>query len=190
MSTIILESNSTAYWYKLVHEAEASCETILNEELESYLVFLLMRHIKKPQITSNVMAVDYLESLAANGQVQQDKLRDVGDQCLIFSGFFPKIAEVRMVKVSYFVAIGMSAYHALADTCKIQLCEFYHQLAEKFVNLMDVLAVIRNMNKPAEVLSTLAAAELWADTRSKMALKTVQNRTDAAICLDTSRFKH
>lgn len=190
MSKIILESSSTAQWHKLVHEAEASCETTLNEELESYLVFLLMRHTEKPDITSNIMAMEYLESLAANGQLQQDKLRDVGDQCLIFSGLFPKLAEVRTVKVSYYVGIGVSAYHSLADTCKVQLCEFYHQLAEEFVHLMDILHVIRTMNKSAEDLSTLEALELWGDTRSKMALQTVQSATDATICLDTSPFKH
>ncbi len=190
MSKIILESSSTAQWHKLVHEAEASSETALNEEMESYLVFLLMRHTEKTNITSHIMAMEYLDSLSANGQLQQDKLRDVGDQCLIFSGLFPKIAEIRTVKVSYYVGIGVSAYHHLADTCKVQLCDFYHQLAEEFVHLMDVLQVIRSMNKSAESLSALDALSLWSDTGSKQALKTVENVTDATICLDTSSFKH
>lgn len=190
MTKIILESSSTAQWHQLVNEAEANCETVLNEEMESYLVFLLMRHTQKPHITSNIMATEYLQSLAAYGQLQQDKLRDVGDQCLIFSGLFPKIAEVRTVKVSYFVGIGVSAYHSLADTCKIQLCEFYHQLAEEFVHLMDVLHAIRSMNKSSEMLSTLAALDLWSDTGSKQALETIQNTTDSTICLGTSLLKH
>jgi len=190
MSRIVLETSSTAQWQKLVLEAEATCQLPLNEELESYLVFLLMRHTEKPDITSNIMAMEYLQSLAANGQLQQDRLRDVGDQCLLFSGLFPKIAETRMVKVSYYVGIGVSAYHLLADTCKTQLCEFYHQLAEEFVHMMDILHVIRTMNQSSEELSTLKALELWADTKSKMALQAVQSCTDATICIDTSPFKH
>jgi len=190
MSKIVLESSSTAQWHKLVNEAEASCQQPLSEELESYLVFLLMRHTQKSEITSNIMAVDYLESLTINGQLQQDKLRDVGDQCLIFSGLFPKIAEKRLVKVSYYVGIGVSAYHYLAETCKSQLCEFYHLLADRFVHLMDILHVIRSMNQSAETLSTLEALELWGDTQSKIALQTVQSVTDSTICLDTSMYKH
>ena len=190
MSRIVLESSSTAHWQKLVLEAEASCQMPLNEDLESYLVFLLMRHTAKSDITSNIMAMEYLHSLTANGQLQQDKLRDVGDQCLIFSGLFPKLAEKRMVKISYYVGIGVSAYHFLAETCKDQLCEFYHQLADEFVHLMDILQVIRSMNRSANTMSTLEAIELWGDTGSKSALQTVKETTGSTICLDTSLFKH
>jgi len=190
MSKLVLESSSTAQWQKLVLEAEASCELPLNEELESYLVFLLMRHTEKPEIASNIMAMDFFNSLSASGQIQQDKLRDVGDQCLIFSGLFPKLAEKRMVKISYFANIGVSAYHTLADTCQTQLSDFYHLLAEEFIRLMDILQVIRNMNKSAENLSLIEAIELWGDTNSQMALQTVRANTDSTICLDTSVYKH
>jgi len=190
MSRIVLEPSSTAQWYKLVNEAEATCQLPLNHELESYLVFLLMRHTQKPSITSNIMAMEYLQSLTANGQLKQENLRDVGDQCLIFSGLFPKIAEKRMVKVSYYVNIGVSAYHVLAETCKAQLNEFYHLLADNFVHLMDILHVIRKMNRSIDDLSTIEALELWGETGSKVALQAVQSETDANICLDTSSFKH
>lgn len=189
MSKIVLES-AAASWQKLVLEAEARCQMPLNEDLESYLVFLLMRHTEKPEITSNIMAMDYLESLAANGQNQQDKLRDVGDQCLIFSGLFPKIAERRLVKISYYANIGVSAYHSLADTCRTQLQEFYHLLAEEFVRLMDILQVIRTMNSANEALSPIEAIELWGDTGSKQAFTSAQEVSDSAICLDTSVYKH
>ncbi len=190
MSKIVLESSTTAQWHKLVHEAEATCQTPLNDELESYLVFLLMRHTEKPDITSNIMAMEYLQSLAAAGQLQQNKLRDVGDQCLIFSGLFPKLAENRMVKISYYVNIGVSAYHYLAETCRTQLCEFYHELAEEFVKLMDILHVIRKMGANSESISPLEALELWADTGSKQALDSLGTITSSTPCIDLSTFKH
>ncbi|HFE38885.1 MAG TPA: hypothetical protein ENK06_10790, partial [Gammaproteobacteria bacterium] len=130
MAHIIVEPSSTAQWQKLVLDAEAACDFQLSEDLESYLVFLLMRFLEKPEFTSKIMAMDYLHSFIANGQVQQEKLRDVGDHCLLFSGLFPKIAERRQVKISYYVAMGKTAYQHLGDTCKAQLNEFYHQLAE------------------------------------------------------------
>ena len=190
MSRIIVESSSTAQWQKLVHEAEAACDLQLNEDMESYLVFLLMRFLEKPEFTSKIMAMDYLHSFLANGQVQQEKLRDVGDHCLLFSGLFPKIAERRQVQISYYVGMGKTAYHHLADTCKTQLNEFYHQLAECFVHLMDILHVIRGFDQQSQILSPLEALELWGDTQSEQALKSLRLATSANPFIDGSGHKH
>lgn len=190
MSNIIVESSSTAQWQKLILEAEATCDLHLNEDMESYLVFLLMRFLEKPDFTSKIMAMDYLHSFVAQGQAQQDKLRDVGDHCLLFSGLFPKIAERRHIKISYYVGMGKTAYHHLGDTCKAQLHEFYHQLAESFVPMMDILHVIRGINQRAQILSPLEALELWGDTQSKQALKSLRYATDANPFVDDSGLIH
>jgi len=190
MSRIITAPSSIAQWQKLVLEAEATCETQLNEEMESYLVFLLMRFLEKPEFTSKIMALDYLHSFQASGQVQQEKLRDVGDHCLLFSGLFPKIAERRRVKISYYVSMGKSAYLHLAETCKIQLCEFYKQLSETFVHLMDILQVIRGMSNQPQLLSPLQALELWGDTQSQQALKSLKLSTAGTPIFGSSDNKH
>lgn len=190
MSRIIVESSSTAQWQKLVLEAEAECDLQLSEDMESYLVFLLMRFLEKPEFTSKIMAMDYLHSFISNGQVQQEKLRDVGDHCLLFSGLFPKIAERRQVKISYYVGMGKTAYHHLGDTCKAQLNEFYHQLAESFVHLMDLLQVIRGINQESRILTPLEAIELWGDTQSEQALKSLRFATAANPIIDSSDYKH
>jgi len=190
MSRIIVEPSSTAQWQNLVLEAEAECDLQLNEDMESYLVFLLMRFLQKPEFTSKIMAMDYLHSFIANGQDQQEKLRDVGDHCLLFSGLFPKIAERRQVKISYYVGMGKTAYHHLGDTCKSQLNEFYHQLAESFVHLMDILHVIRGINQESQILTPLEAIELWGDTQSEQALKSLRFATAANPFTDQSGNKH
>jgi len=190
MSRIIVEPSSTAQWQNLVLEAEAECDLQLNEDMESYLVFLLMRFLQKPEFTSKIMAMDYLHSFIANGQDQQEKLRDVGDHCLLFSGLFPKIAERRQVKISYYVGMGKTAYHHLGDTCKSQLNEFYHQLAESFVHLMDILHVIRGINQESQILTPLEAIELWGDTQSEQALKSLRLATAGNPFTDQSGNKH
>jgi hypothetical protein len=48
MKQLILDSTPLAQWKSLVHEAQASCDRQLDEALESYLVFLLMRFTRKP----------------------------------------------------------------------------------------------------------------------------------------------
>ena len=190
MSNIIVESSSTAQWQKLIIEAEDACDFQLNEDMESYLVFLLMRFLEKPEFTSKIMAMDYLHSFIAQGQAQQDKLRDVGDHCLLFSGLFPKIAERRQVKISYYVGMGRTAYRHLGDTCKSQLHDFYHQVAESFVPMMDILHVVRGINQRAQLLSPLEAFELWGDTQSEQALKSLRSVTAATPFIEGSGKAH
>jgi len=177
MTQIIVESGNTAQWQKLVHEAEALCEYQLDEELESYLVFLLIRFLDKADFTSRIMALDYLNSLVETGKLRESKLREVGDHCLLFSGLFPKIAEKRRIKVSYYVSLGQSAYNDLATTCQLKLGDLYYQLANSFVKLMDILQTIGSMRDASNVLSPLQAFELWSETRSQKALDALKRST-------------
>ena len=106
MAELILEPTPQAQWQALVHEAQSACDRHLDETLENYLVFLLMRFADKPHCTARIMAADYLNSQTLPGEQRADKLRDVGDHCLLFSGLFPQLAERRLVRISYFVNIG------------------------------------------------------------------------------------
>ena len=189
MSRIIVESSSTAQWQKLVHDGEIASEIQLGEELESYLVFLLMRYLEKPELTNRVMALEFLNSMDSSGQVQQEQLRDIGDCCLLFSGFFPKIADKRRVNVSYYVGIGQSAYHHLADTCQEKMRQLFHEIGHGFVHLMDVLQAIRSLDE-VNLLSPQAAFDLWQETGSNQAYKSLQQTTTAIPIRVDSDQKH
>lgn len=143
MSTLNSELQPTAQWQKLVKEAEAHNHVQLDEELESYLVFLLMRYTEKPDIAARVMALEYLRGMQAGGKNRQAQLRDVGDQCLLYCGLFPRRAEGRRVKISYYVDLGRSAYHSVADVSHNALAAMFSHLSEKFVVLMDTLQSMR-----------------------------------------------
>ena len=43
MSELYLQPTPVAQWHALVNEAQLGCDVELGEELESYLVFMLMR---------------------------------------------------------------------------------------------------------------------------------------------------
>jgi hypothetical protein len=88
MSTLMLNPTSMAQWHKLVHEAELAIAEHLEEALESYLVFLLMRYTCQPALGTRVVALDFLEGMTTRGRSGQKKLRDVGDCCLLFAGLF------------------------------------------------------------------------------------------------------
>ena len=115
MSRLILEPTPQAQWQSLLHEAQSACHRHLDESLESYLVFLLMRFTDRPDSLARVMAEDYLRSQALSGEQRAEHLREVGDHCLLFSGLFPQQAERRLVRISYFVNIGRTSYQQLSD---------------------------------------------------------------------------
>jgi hypothetical protein len=179
MGAILVESSATAQWHSLVHEAEAMCELHLQEDAESYLVFLLMRFNQRPQMGARILAVDYLESLLANGARRQGGLREVGDHCLLFSGLFPQLAARRRVKVSYFVELGRSAYGVLSEENRLELSEVYQQLYEAFVPMMDVLQAVRKLGDSASAMNPLAALELWSETGSVQAWQDLSSQTES-----------
>jgi len=179
MAKLVIQPTSTAQWHALVSEAENAASCVLNEDLESYLVFLLMRFASNPHMLARVIALDYLNNTATERRTRHEKLRDVGDQCLLFSGLFPKQAERRMVKVSYFVDLGRSAYQQLSDTMSSKSADIYASLSRDFVSLMDILQTMRELQGSRSVLTPLHAYELWNDTGSRHAYKIIRALTDA-----------
>jgi len=179
MPELLVQGSATADWLSLVHEAETAIDHPLDEEMQSYLVFLLMRFTERPDLAASVLAVEYLQSMHTLGRVGQDQLRSVGDKCLLFSGLFPQRAERRRVKISYFVDLGRSAYQLLSERLEHGTSAMYHRLADTFIPLMDVLQAMRTLGDADSSLSPLQAFELWQDTGSQTALSSLRKRTKA-----------
>lgn len=180
MEKLVIHPTDTSQWHELVHDAETLCATQLNEELESYLVFLLMRYAAQPEVTKSVIALDFLQSHQATGKERQLKLRDVGDKCLLLSGLFPGLAERKQVKVSYFVDVGQSAYTVLSEELNNALAKLFNGLSMEFVSMMDILQAMRSLDENSQQqLLPLQALELWNDTGSKQALHLLRQYTKA-----------
>lgn len=170
---VLANSNPFILWEEIIHEAQASCETNLEKDIEGYLVMMLMRFMDKPEILQQIMATELLQTLLKPSLGRASTLQDVGDSCLIFSGLFPGIAEKRLVKISYFVNLGRGAYVSISQASN----DIYSHLAKEFVSIMDVLQSIRNYAKDFPDLMPIQAYELWNDTGSKRALKALKKFT-------------
>lgn len=181
MAKRIHSSHSTHEWHKLVSEAQQTAGLKLDEELESYLVFMLMRYTDRPEMAASVLALDYLNGSSALGQVRQDRMRDVGDQCLLYSGLFPERAERRRVRISYYVDLGRSAYHTAADATQQALSQLFIDLASQFVSIMDTLQAMRGISGEPQRLTPILAFELWQDTASQQAQKNLADITDGVL---------
>ena len=94
---ILTENAPTALWLDLVRESAQRAGVTLDEELESHLVFVLMRHLGDAGLGARVLALDYLEALLAQGSQRTRALRETGDRCLLIAGLFPEQAQRRRV---------------------------------------------------------------------------------------------
>ncbi len=190
MGELIIEPTTTAQWQRLVQEASSNASHTLDEELESYLVFLLARFCEETGALERVMAMEYLQGLAATGRMRQERLRDVGDQCLLFAGLFPHIARKRMVRISYFVELGRGAYQQLSQALSHSTARLFGDLSAAFVVLMDILQSMRDL-QTTQCLSPLDAIELLHDTGSAHALRSLRRYSDAQpVIVATSTRRH
>lgn len=181
MSDLLLHPTDTAHWHSLVCEAEQATGRHLDEDSESYLVFLLIRHTDNHELTSRVMGLDYLESQRLPRAQREQRLREVGDHCLLFSGLFPQQAERRRVRLGYFIDLGRAAYGEIADSCQAAVSGIYRQLSHEFLSLMEILQGIRSLGGRSLDITPLMAFDLWQDTGSRQALEGLT----AAIPIDT-----
>lgn len=178
---LVLGPTSTAQWQKLILEAEQACSVSLNEDTESYLVFLLMRFVEKPEMASSVLGLEFLQGAQDLSRARAEKLRDVGDKCLLYSGLFPGRAERRRVNISYFVKLGQAAYSTLSDYSH-PLAALYYELCCKFVMMMEVLQTTRELSEDARTaLTALQAYSLWEEVGSQHALENLRHYTKAVI---------
>lgn len=154
----ILTENETALWVDLVHDAERDASAPLEEELESYLVFLLIAHMRDTHLHRNAVAIDYLLAQSRCGQRHRDELRSVGDRCLLLAGLYPEQAQQRMVGLDYFMAIGSQAYQELAHAMRARVSDLYEHLAQAFARVVRVLLEVRRRTKDVAPLVLFGAS--------------------------------
>lgn len=164
---ILTEDSQTALWQTLVRDAENRASRQLGDDLESYLVFTLMRHQRDAQLGGRTIAIEWLETLLANGRRRQEGLRDVGDGCLLIAGLYPQQAQRRRVSLSYFQDIGSDAYRHLGERASGGLESLFRQLANAFAELVRVLFEVRRLATPDIRLDPGLAFD-WCESRGRI----------------------
>jgi hypothetical protein len=152
----------TELWHALVLEGEQKRNLALGEDLESYLVFALMRHLGDHTLASRVLALDWLSASEVPAQEGADALREVGDRCLLVAGLFPRLAERRRVDDDYFVRLGRGAYAGAAARTRRAEAGLFEKLVEAFHSLVDVLRALgpQARHQALAAVPVLAATEL------------------------------
>lgn len=56
---------------------------------------------------------------------RSERLKDIGDHCLLFAGLFPQHAERRQVRLGHMVELGQNAYHQLHESAPFEAGGLY-----------------------------------------------------------------
>lgn len=181
MKKIMIHPTDTAQWLALLTEAQQSSSIQLHEEIESYLVFMLMRFMGQPDVANSVLGLEFLESANISGVKAQHQLRDVGDKCLLLSGLFPGRAERRQVKLSYFIQLGQSAYSTISYRSDDPESDLFSELSNRFVHMRDVLYALRVLSPDQPSMSLWQALDLWESNQSTAARQQLEDTTHGII---------
>lgn len=147
MTDTLTTGTVTELWQGVLVQAQARTHTRLGEGLESYLVFALVRHSRDAVLTGRIVALEYFDGLEEVGGVRDDRLRDVGDRCLLIAGLFPGLPRRRQVTRDYYQDLGRAAYWELAGSGRSCLAPLYADLAAAFLSLVRVLQGVRRVEQ-------------------------------------------
>lgn len=145
MSRMVFHPSEMSQWYALVTEAEAACNLNFDPDIESYLVFLLLRFSKRPEMVDSVLAIEFLNGVHTHIVGQEEKLQALGDKCLIFAGLFPKRANRLLLTPRYFTELGSMAYRLLSGVSRDERSGLFADLSAHFSSLKKTLATMRDL---------------------------------------------
>lgn len=151
MRHITISVTETAHWHALIGKAEYLARHLLPHGIEDYLVRLFMRFEQEEGAV--------FKKKPANKQSAdtQEKLQNLGDQCLLLCGFYPEASQEYGVAIDEFVSMGTEAYKKLASIGHGEDEMIYEYLATNFDQVAELLCYIsecsgrsvrrRNQNK-------------------------------------------
>ncbi len=152
------EKTAVATWVDFVRNGEQKIGQDLTEEMESFLVFTLMRFMRRTDLFSVVLALEFLNASSEyTGHNKERVLSEVGDISLILAGLFPERTKRLNVSPSYFVEIGRMAFKDLATSFERRKVEsyanLYHNVCDGFPFMAKVLLSARGNKNAYEITS-------------------------------------
>jgi len=184
-----LQLSELAGWRALLTEAQHVARVYLAPAIEDYLVRLLARAVGLPGgLEQDAQA--FVERLAVRANPRQ-ALVAVGDECLLFAGLFPEQAIRKGIPITYFVQVGVNAYREYAaGQREASMRVIYATLATQFVDLLDVLHTLRELEQTTPCIDAMNAYQLWRETGSTHAWQVLQQFTSGSPSLHPTTARH
>ncbi len=176
-------TNLQEFFRKSVAAATAKQSVELDDHTEYYVVNLLTLYSRSEALfdtTENGTELRPLARILAEAVDSPDPgernfaLQRVGDLSLFLAGFFGEGMSRKLVDVDYYVQMGGAAYGTLSNNVRgsvrgRSLSAVFEELASKFIELVDVLAEIRDESREVQDTDILRMYEIWLKTGSTRA---------------------
>lgn len=184
---IIATENVRDYFQQSVNDAIANQQVSAAPRTTDYVVELLVSYTRSERLFEMTpegkrltpLAMLYFEALHAESQSARNRsLQRLGDVALFITGLFADSLHRKLVDVDYYIAMGGNAYAYLADNLRSSETvtrDVFEELADKFVNFVDVLMEVAEQARPACQSDVLKLYELWVKTGSQRAAGQLRN---------------
>lgn len=205
METIDIHLVEMAGWRALLTKAQFVAQIEIHPMLEEYLLRLLFRVTRTPRLTglsrsrsgvdgdgNSVLTEDghlavIADTIGRHAANDQAGLATVGDHCLLSAGLFPEQAILSNFPLTNFVKVGQAAYREFGEAFDEPIFEM---LSDHFVDAMDVLQTLRELEQNNICIDPLNAYQLWRDTGSTYAWQILRRITPSLPGNDQSAVLH
>lgn len=164
MSALAVDVDHQTLESYFFNEIEQVCERrggALPQTVEAYVVSLLARYARRPNVAgrkSRALALEYLRARGETGAARANALRGVGDRALYISGVVPRSLDRSPVGVRYVRGIGEAAYREVAsDDGPLAVLG---EVAERWEEVSEVIGDIVEIGHEAKP-DLLALYERW-----------------------------
>lgn len=168
------------FFREKVSEAMANQKVSVDGDVEFYLVNLLCEFIAPGKLETvagemNAMetplALMMKEAIEAPPVQRLRIFKYLGDTSLYFAGFFQDYFNRKTFDISYYISLGSSAYNNVSTLMRDHHGDenfrvMYNALAEKFHNLVDVVAEVSEVPGQERPMDILAIYDRWTRTHS------------------------
>jgi len=169
MSDAVIRRESAVEFFKDLVDGALAHQRISAGELTSFYVVNLLAGFlqRRAEEDDAPLAIRVARALDSGGLQRRITLREIGDVSLFMSGFFSDSLRRKLVDVDYYVSIGGWAYTTLSHADSGTLSPVYGELAEKFVEFVDVLSEVSERTSCASNADMLRLYEKWLKTGSR-----------------------
>ncbi len=166
--TVVRRESAIEYFKELVEGALVRQRLVATELTAFYIVQLLAGFLQRRAGEDDPLALRLGRALESAGVQQRASLKQIGDISLFVSGFFSDSLRRGLVDVDYYVQIGGFAYTTLSRHEGDAFSPVFAELAEKFVEFVDVLSEVSERSSCGSPNTDLLRLyERWLKTGSR-----------------------
>ncbi len=153
---LILVKNSHGYFSEVLQNALKKSNVSLSDSAQVYIIHMLDDFSRSEKIFSGVEYGEkiYFFDLLNRALVSQDQealriFRHMGDVSLYLCGFFEEFTQNKLISVSYYIDMGISAYAQASEISRAYTASnsaTFLELSDQFCNIAKVLKKITNNN--------------------------------------------